>query len=85
MHNRACLLKPFGSERVNESPKLLKFAEKNFYPISSSFRAKLSQAKLFLIRFEILGLLENKLTANYEYFRSNREKRIYVTNANQII
>ena len=29
--------------------------------------------ELFLIRSEILGLLVNTLTANYEYSRSNRE------------
>ena len=34
---------------------------------------KLSQKKLFLTRSEILGLLVNTLTANYEYSRSNRE------------
>ena len=67
MHNRAFFLKSFGSERVNESQKLLQSAEKNFYPTFSSFWAKLSQKKLFLIRAEILGLLDNTLTANYEY------------------
>ena len=50
----------------------MKSAEKNFYPIFSSFRAKLSQKKLFLIESEILGLLDNTLTANYEYSRTNR-------------
>ena len=29
--------------------------------------------KLYLIRSEILGLLVNTLTANYEYYRSNSE------------
>ena len=42
MDNRACFWKPFGSERVNESQKLLKSAEKYFYPTFSSFWAKLS-------------------------------------------
>ena len=42
MHNRACFWKPFGSEHVNESQKLLESAEKNFYPTFSSFSAKLS-------------------------------------------
>ena len=71
--NRDFFWKPFGSERINESQKLIKSAEKNFYPIFSSFRVKLSQKKLFLIVSEILGLLDNTLTANYEYSRSNRE------------
>ena len=73
MNNRACFWKPFGSERVNESQKLLKSAEKYFYPTFSSFWAKLSQKRLFLIWPDILELLDNTFTANYEYSRSNRE------------
>ena len=71
MHNRDCFWKPFGSERVNESEKLLKFAENHFYPTFSSFWAKLNFNKFFLMRSEVLGLLAKTLTANYEYFRSN--------------
>ena len=73
MHKRACFWKPFGSEGVNESQKLLKSEEKYFYPTFSALLAKLSQKELFLIRAEILGLLVNTLTANYKYSRSNRE------------
>ena len=73
MDNRACFVKLFGSERVNESQKLLKSAEKYFYPTFSSFWAQLSKKKLFLIRSESLGLLVNTSTANYEYSHSNRE------------
>ena len=73
MHNRACFWKAYYSERVNESRKLLQYAEKNFYPTFSSFWAKLSQKRLFLIRSEILGLLDDTLTANYEYSRISRE------------
>ena len=73
MHNRDCFRKSFGSERVNESEKLLKSAERYFFSIFSSFREKLSFKKLFLIRSETLGLLVNTLTANYEYSRGNRE------------
>ena len=36
----SCFCKPFGSEPVNESQKLLKFAEKQFYPTFSSFCVK---------------------------------------------
>ena len=46
MHNRTCFWKPFGSEHVNESQKLLQYAEKNFYPIISSFWANLSLEKV---------------------------------------
>ena len=73
MHNRACFSKPFGSERVNESQKFMKSAQKYFYRTFSSLWEKLSQEKLFLMISEILGLLHNTLTANYEYSRSNRE------------
>ena len=73
MHKRACFWKPFGSQRVNEFHKLLKSAEKYFYPNFSSFWAKLSYTKFFFIGFEILGLLDNTLPANYEYSRINRE------------
>ena len=73
MYHGNCFLKPFGTERVSESQKLMKSAEKHFYPTFSFLRAKLSLKKLFLIRSEILGLLVNTLTANYQYSRSNRE------------
>ena len=73
MHNRDCIWKPFGSERVNDAQKPLKSGKNCFYPTFSSPWVKLSSKKLFLIRSEILGLLENALTANYQYFRSNRE------------
>ena len=42
MYNRASYWKPVGSQRVNESQKLMKSAEKYFYPTSSSSWAKLS-------------------------------------------
>ena len=71
-HNRASFWKPFDSERFNYSQKLLKSKEKYFYPIFSSFCAKMGLKKLFSMEFEILGLLDNTLTANYEYSRSNR-------------
>ena len=65
-------LKPFRSQPVNETQKLLGPAEKNFYRILLSFWAKLSQEKLFLIGSEILRLLDNMLTVNFEYSRINR-------------
>ena len=46
MKNRTCFWKPFRSERVHESQKLLHYAEKNFYPSFSSFWAKLSLEKV---------------------------------------
>ena len=87
MHNRACFWKPFGSERVNESQKLLKSAEKYLYPTFSSFLGTLSQKKLFLIRSDILGQLDNKYTGNYVYSRKlgrvyrYQFKSVYLRNA----
>ena len=73
MQKRGCFGKPFGSERVNESQNLLKSAEKDFYPNLSSFWAKLSYEKLFLLKSDISGLFVNTLTANLRYSHSNRE------------
>ena len=73
MHKRSSFWKPFGSQRVNESQKLLKSAEKHFYPISSLFWAKLSWIKSFLVRSETLGPLVNTLTGDDKYSRHNRE------------
>ena len=36
MENKACFLKPFGSEHVNEPEKLMKSAERYFYDTFSS-------------------------------------------------
>ena len=73
MHKSSCFWKPFRRHRVIESQKLLKSAEQYFYPTFSSFWAELSLKKVFLKGCEISGLLVNTLTANYEYFPSNRE------------
>ena len=73
MHERSCFWKHFGSERVDESLKLLKSAEKYLYPTLISFWANLSWKKSFWVRSEILGLLVNRLTANYEPSRRNTD------------
>ena len=46
MHNIACFWKSFGRERVNESQKILQYAENNFYPTISSFWVKLNLEKV---------------------------------------
>ena len=51
MNKSACFSKLFGSERVNQSQKFLKSAEKYFDPTFSSFWAKLCKKKFFLIRY----------------------------------
>ena len=73
MHERSCSWEDFGSENVNQSLRLLKSSEKYLYPTFPSFWAKLSQKKSILVKFEILGLLANTLTANYEYSCSNND------------
>ena len=73
MHKMACFWKPFSSERINESQKFLKSAEKYFYPTFSWFWAKFTKKKLFLITSEILLLLDNTLPVNCEYSRINRQ------------
>ena len=73
MHNRGSFCRPLGIERVSESQKLLKSAEKYFDSTFSSFCVKLSYKKVFLIKYETLGLFVNTLTANHDYSRSNRE------------
>ena len=72
-HKSCYFWKPFASQCVSESQKLLKSAEKHFSPNFLSFWAKLSWKKSFLVRFEILGLLVNTLTGDDEYSRHNRK------------
>ena len=74
MHKRSCSWKLFARERVKDSLKLLKSAEKYFYPTLSSDWVNLRWKKLFLFTFQILELLVNRLTADYEYPRSNSDK-----------
>ena len=50
-----------------------KLQKSNFILLFLLVWTKLSQKKSFLVRSEILGLHVNKLTANGEYFRHNRE------------
>ena len=64
MHKIACFWKGFVSERVNESQKLLESVEKYFYPTFSSFWAKLSEKKFFLVKVELLALFDSTFPAN---------------------
>ena len=48
MQKRACLLKPFGSERVNMSQNFLKFAEKYFYRTFFIILGQVKQDKIIL-------------------------------------
>ena len=67
MHRRSSFWKPFGRECVSQSKKQPKSAEKYFYPTFPSFSANVSQKKSFSVRWKILGLLFNRLPANYQY------------------
>ena len=63
----------FGSERVNESLKVLKSEEKYFYPTFSAVWVDLCYRKSLSLRSEILGLLLNTLTADCEFYGTNRD------------
>ena len=54
MHSRAYFWKAYCSERVNESQKLLQYAEKNFYPY---FFVLLSQIELEKVIFNQIDCL----------------------------
>ena len=54
-------------------PRTPKICRKVLFPTFSSFGSKMIEQKLFLIRSQILGLLLNTLTANYELSRSSRD------------
>ena len=73
MYKRLCFWKPFGSEGVNESVKLLNCLDKYFSLAFSSLLANLSYKKLVLVISEILGLVVNTLTSNYEYAGNHRD------------
>ena len=73
MHKRPCFWKPFRSERVNESQKLMKPAENYFHPTFASFWSKLSDKKGTLVKSQILGLLVNTFTTDNECSCSNME------------
>ena len=73
LQKSSCFWKSFGSESLNDSLKLLKFAEKSFYPTFSSFWVNLTLKKSFSVRSDILGLLLNTLTSNQEYSCSNTD------------
>ena len=70
----SCFRNTFRCEYVNGSQKLPKSAEKQFYATFSSIRAKLSDKKLFLVRFEIRGRLTYMFTPNHMYIRPNKTK-----------
>ena len=61
---KSCFWKPFCSERVNESQIVLKSAENCFYQGFASLWEKVTSKKIFLIKFEFLGVLVNTLTTD---------------------
>ena len=86
MHIRSCRWKPFSSDRVNKFKKLLKASQKCIYATFSSLKlvlkTKLILKKLMLLRSEILRLLANTLTSNYEYSFIKRENLTLPTQMN---
>ena len=73
MWQRPCFGTPFWNQRFNGSLRLLKSAQKHFYPIVSSLWDKLSWKTSLLVGSEILGLFNNTLTADDKYFPYNIE------------
>ena len=69
-----CFRTPFQSQSVHGTQTLLKPALQHFYLIFSLIYDKLSWKASLLVRFEILGLLGNTLTADYMYSRHRWEK-----------
>ena len=65
---------PFQSQSVHGTQTLLKPALQHFYLIFSLNYDKLSWKASLLVRFEILRLLGNTLTADYMYSRHRWEK-----------
>ena len=74
MYKRPSFWKLFLRKSVKESLELLKSAEKYFYPTFSSVWVNLRYKKAFSVRSEILWLLVDTLTSNYEHPHSNGDK-----------
>ena len=73
MSKRSRFRTSFGSQRFNGSQSVLKSVQHHFYIIFQLIWNKLSCKKLFLIRFEILGLFLNTMTTDDNISRRNRD------------
>ena len=73
MSRRFCFRTAFSSQHINESQTMLKSARRQFYPIISLFRDKLSWKTSLNVRSDILGLFVNTLTSNDKNSCHNRE------------
>ena len=60
---------PLENQRVHGFQSLLKSARQTFHPNFRLSQDKLSQKTSLLVRFEILALFGNTLTAAHMYFR----------------
>ena len=70
---RSCFGTPFANERVNGFQTLLKWVRHNYYPLLSPFRGSVSCKKSPSVRYEILRLFVNALTADDKYSGSNMQ------------
>ena len=61
----------FGKQRVSRFETLLESLRQHYYQMFPWIYDKLSWEKNVLVRFEILGLFVNTLTAEYKYSRRN--------------
>ena len=73
MSKWSCFRTPFGNEGVNGFQTLLKSARHHYYPLFLSIRGKLSSKKLPSVKYEILSLFVNALTADDKYSDSNMQ------------
>ena len=73
LHNRACFSKPFAVKLLTSLKNSWNLQKSTFIQLFHPSWAKLSEKMLFFIISETLGLLDKKLTPNYEYSYSNRE------------
>ena len=68
---KTCFKTPFGNEGVHGLQILLKSARHHYYPIAPWIGDKLSCKKSTLVKFEILGLFVNTLSADEKYSSRN--------------
>ena len=77
MSKWSCFRTPCGSQRVSDSQKLPKSAQHYFYRILRSIWDKVGWKILLLVRYEILALFVNTLTADDRYSRHSRENILH--------
>ena len=73
MSKRPSFMQRFGRQHVNGSQTLLRSARNQFHTNLPLIWETRSRKRLVLVRSKFLGHFVNTLTADYQYFRYNRE------------